>query len=372
MNPSPADAVCLFLCGDVMTGRGIDQILPYPAPPVLYEPYVRDARDYVQLAEDSHGRIPRAADFAYIWGDALAELQRSQPDARIINLETSITLSEMPWPDKGINYRMNPKNIGCLTAAGIDCCCLANNHVLDWGYDGLAETLETLDAAGISHAGAGRNAQQAASPAVLHVGSWGRVLVFAFGTTTSGIPPDWRATERHPGVNVLEDLSDNTAVRIGAEIRAHKESHDLAVVSIHWGGNWGYDISARQIDFAHRLIGEGVDLVHGHSSHHVRAAEVYHDRLVLYGCGDFITDYEGITGYEEFRGDLALMYLAKVESQSGRLLEARLLPMQSRRFRLQRASGKDAKWLCARMNELGTPFGTHARLESDNSIRLFW
>ena len=138
----------LFLCGDVMTGRGIDQALPHPVDPVLYEPYVRDAREYVDLAEKANGPIPRPVSFDYIWGDALQELERASVDLRIINLETAITSEETPWPDKGIHYRMHPLNIGCLSAARISACALANNHVLDWGYSGLSETLRSLDAAG--------------------------------------------------------------------------------------------------------------------------------------------------------------------------------------------------------------------------------
>ena len=149
-----ADAISptvrLFLCGDVMTGRGIDQILPYSVDPHLYEPYVRDARRYVELAERANGPIPRPVDYDYIWGDALAELARFQPDLRLINLETSITTSESQWEGKAIHYRMHPANIPCLTAAGVDGCALANNHVLDWGYPGLAETRETLAAVGVA------------------------------------------------------------------------------------------------------------------------------------------------------------------------------------------------------------------------------
>jgi poly-gamma-glutamate synthesis protein (capsule biosynthesis protein) len=124
-----------------MTGRGIDQILPRPVNPVLYEPYLFDAREYVDLAEKANGPIPRPVSFDYIWGDALAELEAATVDARIINLETAITSAETPWPDKGIHYRIHPQNIGCLAAAGINACVLANNHVLDWGYEGLSETL---------------------------------------------------------------------------------------------------------------------------------------------------------------------------------------------------------------------------------------
>ena len=132
----------LFLCGDVMTGRGIDQVLPHPCDPALYEDYVESAMDYVQLAEAANGAIPRSVDPAYIWGVALDEFARMRPNARIINLETSITRSEDHAP-KGINYRMSPANADCLRAAGIDCCVLANNHVLDWGRRGLLDTLET-------------------------------------------------------------------------------------------------------------------------------------------------------------------------------------------------------------------------------------
>src|SRR5437660_12011134 len=100
MSLNQAEPIFLFLCGDVMTGRGIDQVLPHPGNPVLYESYVRDARQYVELAERIHGVIPRPVEFAYLWGDALAELQRAGTEVRIINLETSITHSGEPWPHK--------------------------------------------------------------------------------------------------------------------------------------------------------------------------------------------------------------------------------------------------------------------------------
>jgi poly-gamma-glutamate synthesis protein (capsule biosynthesis protein) len=88
----------LFLCGDVMTGRGIDQVLPHPGNPQLYEPYIRDARDYVRLAERTNGPVKQPVEFAYPWGDALAELERAVPDVRIINLETAITVSDACTP----------------------------------------------------------------------------------------------------------------------------------------------------------------------------------------------------------------------------------------------------------------------------------
>src|SRR5436190_11218124 len=365
----------LFLSGDVMTGRGIDQALPHPVNPALHEPYVRDAREYVGLAENANGPIPRPVSFDYIWGDAVQELEDSGVDLRIVNLETAITSAETHWPDKAIHYRMHPQNIDCLSAARISGCALANNHILDWGYKGLSETLQTLDSAGIAHAGAGKNAGEAAMPAVLDLTGKGRALLFSFGSTTSGIPRDWRATSISPGVNLLDDLSEATATRVASQMRQSAsggQMGDVLVASIHWGSNWGYDIPPEQIAFAHRLIDEGVAIVHGHSSHHVKAIEVFKGRLILYGCGDFLTDYEGISGYEMFRGDLALMYLIELDSRSGELLSARLVPMQMRRFRLERTSAADAGQLCDLLNALGAPFGTQVRRGEDNSLSLEW
>jgi len=261
-----APALDLFLCGDVMTGRGIDQLLPQPARPTLYEGYVTDARDYVRLAEVANGPIARPVGRGYVWGEALAEIDRRSPRLRIVNLETAVTTAEDAWPGKGIHYRMHPANVGCLTAAHIDACVLANNHVLDWG------------------------------------------------------------------------------------------------------GNWGYAIGRDERAFAQALVEAGTDLVHGHSSHHARGFEVYRERLVLYGCGDFINDYEGIGGHESYRGDLAGAYFVRLVE--GRLRELTLVPFRSRRLSLRRAAAADAQWLLDTLNRECRPFGARLALAADGSLGL--
>ncbi|MGB9080247.1 MAG: CapA family protein [Desulfuromonadaceae bacterium] len=366
-------AVTIFMCGDVMTGRGIDQALPSPGDPHIYEPYVRDARRYVDLAEETNGLIPQPADFAYIWGDALDILTRMAPEVRIINLETSITTSDDYWKGKGINYRMHPGNIPCLTAGGIDICSLANNHVLDWGYAGLLETLRTLKESGIKSAGAGRNRSEAAAPAAMEVAGKGRVLVFSFGSETSGIPVKWGAGANSAGMNLLPNLSNNTAHDIQAGICGRKRPGDIVVASIHWGGNWGYAIPHQETEFAHNLIDHaGVDIVHGHSSHHAKGIEVYHGKPVIYGCGDFINDYEGIGGNEQFRGDLGLMYFVQMDPATGTLVGVRMKPTQMKRFRVHRASQPDALWLRDMLNREGMRFGTHAAIEAGATLILRW
>jgi len=370
MPPNQPQSIAMFVCGDVMTGRGVDQVLPHPGLPVLYESHIRDACDYVRLAEKASGPIARPVDFGHIWGDALEELHRA--DVRIVNLETCITSSDAAWPAKEVLYRMSPRNIDCLTTARIDCCCLANNHVLDWGYAGLSETIDSLDRAGIPHAGAGVNAARAAAPAVLDIPGKGRVLVFSIGSTTSGIPHAWGATCDRPGVHLLDDFSEQSVRRIGGQVREAKRPGDVVVASIHWGGNWGYAVPAEQIHFARGLIDEGVDLVHGHSSHHPKSLEVYRDHLILYGCGDFVDDYEGIRGYEEFRDELRLAVTLEVDPKHGQLVEARLVSLQVSRMRLERASDADASWLCDLLNRVCAPFGTEVKMQPDNSLLLHW
>lgn len=234
--------ITLFLCGDVMTGRGIDQILPHSVNPVLYESHVRDARDYVALAERVSGPIPRPVDYDYIWGDALDELKRVAPDVRIINLETAVTTHDRPWPQKPINYRMHPANVPALTAAGIDVCVLANNHTLDWMQDGLLETLDALTGAGMRFAGAGRTAGEASAPAIVDLGSKGRVVVFGLGHPSAGVFREWNAEADRPGVHVAHGRFGNTTAKLQETIASIRKPGDVVVVSIHWGGNWGYTV----------------------------------------------------------------------------------------------------------------------------------
>jgi len=370
---SDQKAIKLFLCGDVMTGRGIDQILPNPSHPVLYESYMKDARGYVALAEELNGLIPKPVDFGYIWGESLAGIEAQAPHARIINLETSITTSDDYWEGKGINYRMNPRNVPCLQAAKIDICSLANNHVLDWGYQGLLETITTLKSAGIKTSGAGRDLEEAQLPAAKDIPGKGRVLVFAFGHESSGVPPDWSAAKGRPGVVVLPDLSEETVDSIGKKIRGIKRNGDIAVASIHWGSNWGYHIPEERTRFAHNLLDEAaVDIIYGHSSHHAIGIEVYRHKLILYGCGDLINDYEGIGGYREFRGDLGILYFPTVDAVTGRLLGLRLIVMTCKRFRLERAVKKDVFWIEGMLSRESRISGTALKLEDDLSLNLEW
>ena len=321
------------------------------------------------LAEQANGAIPRRNGPSYVSGAALGELDRMQPDARIINLETAVTRSN-DRADKGINYRMSPENAECLAAAKIDCCALANNHVLDWGRAGLEETLGTLQKLNIKTAGAGRNDEEARAPTVLNL-SKARLLIFSFGSPSSGVPVDWAATDDAPGVNFLLDLSEACALRVTEQIMALRKPGDLVVVSIHWGSNWGYHVPDEQRNFAHTLIDKAaVSIIYGHSSHHPRPIEMYRDRLILYGCGDFLNDYEGIRGYERYRDDLTLMYFVDLDPNGGSLQALKLVPLQIKNFRLSIPSQCDIEWIQQTLGRACRQFGTRVALGPARQLEI--
>lgn len=337
--------VKLLLAGDVMIGRGIDQVMTRPCSPALYEPAITDARDYVRLAEQAHGPIPAPCGPEYPWGEALAEMNRLAADARIVNLETALTDRGVPWPEKGIHYRSHPSNIRCLRAAGIDTCVLANNHILDWQENGLTDTLDTLSAAGITSAGAGHTRAEALEPAVIPITGGGCVLLFAWTTESSGTPREWMATDTAPGVALLPALGETGLDAVARQIDRHRETGDLVVVSLHWGANWVERIPDEHREFARRLIDVGADLVYGHSSHHPLPVELYRGHLIIYGCGDLLNDYEGIVTGEKQRSDLACLYGVSLERADGALRALEISPFRLRNFRLEKPGAADIAWL---------------------------
>ena len=197
------------------------------------------------------------------------------------------------------------------------------------------------------------------------------MLVFAFATLDCGTLRDWAVTDARAGLALLPELSASAVAEIAARVRAVKQPDDVVVASIHWGGNWGYAVPAAQRAFAQALIESAqVDVVHGHSSHHFKGLEVYRQRLILYGCGDFLNDYEGIGGYESYRADLGLMYFPTVNARDGTLRRLTLTPTRVRHFRVNRARPDDARWMAATLDRESRVFGTRVEWTSDGELWL--
>ncbi|MFB6097536.1 MAG: CapA family protein [Salinibacter sp.] len=162
----------------------------------------------------------------------------------------------------------------------------------------------------------------------------------------------------------MDETAPDAAERLRRPLSRVRRPDDLVVLSLHWGPNWDDHIPEAQRRLAHTLIDEaGVDVVHGHSAHHVKGIELYRGRPIFYGCGDLLTDYEGIGGHERFRPDLGLMYFPTLDATTGSLLRLEMHPVHMEQFQLWRAGSAAAAWLADRLIRDGSALNRQVERE---------
>ena len=319
IQPTPAkkETLEILIVGDCMLGRGLDQALR------RYPP-------------------------EFPWGDTLPLFHRA--DARICNLECVLSDRGEPWAEyeKAFHFRSAAKNVAALTAAGINMVSIANNHVLDYGYDALIEMLEVLNHARIAHSGAGANWKQASTIASHQVCGW-RLGILAF---TDNEPP-WEATSQRPGTFyvpvTLQDPRAQDLIRIVQE----RNGQDLLIVSAHWGSNWGYTPPEEHVQLAHALIDAGADIIFGHSCHVFQGVEFYKNRPILYSTGNFVDDY-AVDPNE--RNDQSFIFLVELNVEGS--VRLRLHPTMIDFCQARLAREAEAQSIAAKMQTLCAPFGT--------------
>lgn len=329
-------AVTLALTGDVMLGRLVDEsVIRKPALP------------------------PET-----LWGNVRPLLLEA--DLRLINLECVISDRGREWrPDsKAFHFRSDPRAIEVLRAAKIDGVTLANNHVLDYGAEALRDCLERLDAAGITHTGAGAALAQALEPMYLAT-SCGTVAVI--GLTDN--EPDWEATDRMAGVHFVRygtgGLIERYRERLSRVIRSARQSAQLVIVGAHVGPNWGTPSRAMRA-LAHDLLDLGGDLYWGHSNHTPQGIEFYREGAILYSTGDFVDDY-AVDPAE--RNDLSFLFLVQVEQ--GRMTQIRLVPVAIDECRVRLAEAAERAFLERTMERKCAAFGTPVRWrQGEGTIRM--
>jgi poly-gamma-glutamate synthesis protein (capsule biosynthesis protein) len=311
--------ITIALIGDVMLGRGVaraaERMLPY-----------------------EH------------WGDTAPVLHAA--DLRICNLECAITGHQRPWTrsPKVYHFRADRRAIDILKSARIDACMLANNHILDYEEQGLLDTLHALEAAGIRHAGAGRNASDAALPALLAAGDPPvRVAVVAFTDNESIF-----GAGKTPGTNYLEvSLGPAALARIEAAIAAARQAADLVIFSNHWGTNYRERPSPLFRDFARAVIERGADAYYGHSAHVFHGIELHRGKPILYDTGDFIDDY---ALHPSARNDWSFVFLLRFAGAQFAGLE--MVPVQLRFAKAELARDPQRAAIMQRMRALSAELGT--------------
>lgn len=302
----------LLFLGDVMLGRLVNEVLKAEPP-------------------------------EYVWGDTMPVLRGV--DLRICNLECVISDAGTPWSatPKVFHFRTDAKNVQVLKVAGIDLVSLANNHSLDFQDEALLQMLEVLDDAGIHRAGAGRNLDEASSPAVCEINGK-KVGVIAFTDNE----PEWEATDSRPGVFYVPiRLPDKRAQRLLGTIKATRDTVDTLIVSAHWGPNWGYTPPPEHLSFGHALMDAGADMLFGHSGHIVRGIEVYQGKPILYCAGNFVDDY---AVDPDERNDQSFIFIVETENEVTRRII--LYPTVIRSFQARMAEAREARGIALKLKEL--------------------
>ncbi len=312
------DLLTIGFAGDVMLGRTLDRII--------------SARGY-----------------NYPWGNVLPLMKTM--DANIINLETTLTGSTKQLI-KTFNFKASPDKVRSLINANVTIANLANNHILDYEKEGLLETIETLDKAGIKHVGAGTNNEMATLPLLI---SKKDIRIGVIGLTDN--EPEWKANTG-PGtffINV-EDKTDREKVL--DKIENLVEKTDIVIISIHWGPNKREQPTQEFIRFAHTMVDHGAHIIHGHSAHILQGVENYNNRLILYDTGDFVDDY---AVDPELRNDLSAFFILTV-SKLG-LVNLTIVPVRIFQYQVNLAREGDYNWVINRMKRLSSSFKTNIDAE---------
>jgi poly-gamma-glutamate capsule biosynthesis protein CapA/YwtB (metallophosphatase superfamily) len=332
-----------------MLGRLIDQLFPHHNEEPDDAKHISHFKKFHKIDTFPH---------SYVWGDTVPIFNNA--DLRIINLETSVTSHNQKWPNKAFNYRMNPVNLECLQVVNIDFCSLANNHTLDYSYQGMYDTIKALDERSIKWAGVGNNLSEAQRPAILTFAGGIKIACFSYADHYKY----WAAKDNSPGINFVdpEHVTEEFFVNLGKKIEVLKNNENvrLVSVSIHWGGNYNWEPSSEFTDFAHRLVDCGVDLIHGHSSHHVQGIEIYKQKIIIYGCGDFVDDY---AVDDHYRNDLSFLYCLDLDTTNNQWARLELIPTRIKHFQVNFASGEDKQWLRETMTKLSTKFKTKFQID---------
>jgi poly-gamma-glutamate capsule biosynthesis protein CapA/YwtB (metallophosphatase superfamily) len=204
-------------------------------------------------------------------------------DIVIANLETPVAAGGTPEPtqDPQVTFRAAPAALQVLKGLGVNVVALGNNHALDYGEEGLIETMANLDAAGIRRVGAGRNYEEANAPLLLDVRGRRMSILshsFVYSANTR------MATRTRPGV------ADHRIDRIVPRIRALRAQGRDVIVAAHWGFEYRFYPLPYQMRQARQMIDAGAQLVLGHGPHYPQGIEEYRGREIVYSLGNFIFD----------------------------------------------------------------------------------
>ncbi len=284
------------------------------------------------LAGHYEEAVGEKGDWAFSGFDLL-----STADLSVVNLECPVT-ARGEKVKKPFNFRMNPAFLSALTGAGIDVASIANNHIFDYGKQGLFDTISYLDSVGIWHVGAGRTQEEAATPVIVQAGQRRIGIQGYYG---GGEAP--AAAGQNPGV-----VARSLPVILADIDRLHKrDSVDYVVVILHWGTEKATMPDDGQIQFAHALIDGGADAVIGHHPHVLQGIELYKSGVIVYSLGNLVFGGNSRDTYDTGLFEIAL---------GTRSVNYQFIPIRLEGWKLTTLSGRGAEEVRSRMAERSSIF----------------
>ena len=216
-------------------------------------------------------------------------------DLRFGGLEASMSHLGAPASGK-IVMRHSPEMIQGYLEGGFDALAFASNHCMDYGVEPFVDTMELLERNGIAYSGAGRNVQEARTPAVLERGG----VRYGFLSYVLELPLGWGAGPAKPGVAPIRQdalygppyVNEEDLAAMIADVELARPRVDFLLASFHWGASQSRTLTLSQQAVAHAAVVAGVDVVVGHHPHIVQGVEVYRGRPVFYALGNFVLDHD--------------------------------------------------------------------------------
>ena len=281
-------------------------------------------------------------------------------DIVFANLETPLTDSNHGLDkERKIVLKAEPESVVALTDAGINLISLSNNHILDYYEKGLFDTMELLDKNGIKHAGAGRNIEEARTPAIIEKNGL-KTALLAYTTfaelTYAGKPyQNFAAGPEKSGL--VRDRYET----IREDIQKIRDQVDLVAVSMHWGVEDSFKVTNEQKELAHKLIDDGADLILGHHPHQCQGIELYKGKPILYSMGNFLFDQNDPENMESFIIDMKYkgVELTEFSALPVRIINKSIVEIQT---------GSNAAALLKRQAELCRELGTEPVIQDDKLI----
>jgi len=290
------------------------------------------------------------------WAEATADIAPEiNGDINFANLETVVTDRNDIKPNlKLFAFRTHPDGVRHLVATGLNAFSTANNHAMDFGVAGAAETLKHLGEIGIVHAGLGRNRAEARTPRLITA----KETTFALGAlgiigSAYASPAEGEKRAGQLSYNEAGDLDEAVATLASTQA-------DYRILSVHYGQEFDVKTSANDRRRLTQAVADGADLVVGHHQHVVNGIEIVDGAPIFYGLGNFLHwGTQDMSRHDICRdyGLIARVHLTAVDDETPKLRAIEALPITNMHKATRRLTGEDAEARIRVLNHLAEQFG---------------